>query len=72
MSAADAVPAELADPAVHAAIFRGRYAEEHPCDVVVNGRACNLSQEEHHRLFLGVMAENTELRRRLAAFENGA
>lgn len=40
----------------------------HPCPVE---GGCNLSAEEHHRLAYGVLAENKDLRRRVAALENG-
>lgn len=39
----------------------------HPCEV----EGCNLSQEEHHRLAYGILAENRELRRRIEEYEHG-
>lgn len=39
----------------------------HPCQVA----ECNLSQEEHHRLAYGILAENADLKRRIEALEHG-
>lgn len=39
----------------------------HPCEV----GDCRLSQEEHHRLAYGILAENRELKRRIQDLENG-
>ena len=40
----------------------------HECEV----EGCRITQEEHHRLAFGIMAENRELKRRLQALENGS
>ena len=40
----------------------------HECEV----EGCRITQEEHHRLAYGIMAENRELKRRLQALENGS
>lgn len=39
----------------------------HPCEV----EGCVLSQEEHHRLIYGVMAENRDLKQRIKMLEAG-
>ena len=68
MSAAeDAAVEQMGDKAEYDRVYLTPYADRHPCPV----KGCRLSAEEHHRLAYGMIAENRDMKRRLAAFENG-
>lgn len=49
----------MGSPEHHASIPKVPYSKAHPCEVA----GCNISQEEHHRLAYGIIAENREMRR---------
>lgn len=57
--------ARLSDPAAYKVARMA--GSVHPCEV----DDCNLSQEEHHRLAYGLLAEIRELKRRIQEFEHG-
>ncbi len=57
--------AQMSDPDQYDAIPKIPYSQAHKCEVT----GCNISQEEHHRLMLGVLAENKDMRQRLRVLE---
>lgn len=64
----DETVAQMADPERYAALRALTFDQRHACPI----EGCRLSAEEHHRLAFGMIAEFTDLRRRVRDFENGA